>query len=54
MYDIGTQVAGNAFLLGGRVITVMQPSTNGPAIPADVFSPAYGAVAGRVAASASK
>ena len=51
---IGTQVAGNAFLLGGRVITVMQPSTNGPAIPADVFSPAYGAVAGRVAASASK
>ena len=51
---IGTQVVGNAFLLGGRVITVVQPSTNGPAIPAAVFSPAYGAVAGRVAASTSK
>jgi hypothetical protein len=51
---IGTEVVGDAFLLGGRVITVIQPSTNGPPIPADVFSPAYGAVAGRVAASVSK
>jgi hypothetical protein len=51
---IGTEVVGDAFLLGGRVIVVIQPSTNGPAIPADVFSPAYGAVIGRVAASVSK
>ena len=51
---IGTQVVGNAFLLGGRIITVVQPSTNGPAIPAEVFSPAYGAVADRVAASVAK
>jgi hypothetical protein len=48
----GTQVVGDAYILGGRVVTTIQPSTDGAPIPADVFAPAYEAVAGRVAAAA--
>jgi hypothetical protein len=48
----GAEVVGDAFMLGGRVVSVLQPSTNGPAIPGNVFSPAYDAVVGRVAAAA--
>ena len=51
--NAGTEVVGDAYLLGGRVVSVIQPSTNGAAIPASVFAPAYNAVASRVAASAS-
>ena len=50
----GTEVVGDAYLLGGRAVTVVQPSTNGPAIPSDVFAPAFNAVAGRLAAAISK
>jgi|GEM_PF-2555452 len=50
----GTEVVGNAYMLGGRVVAVLTPSTNGPAIASDVFAPAYDAMVGRVAASASK
>jgi hypothetical protein len=50
----GSQVVGDAYLLGGRVVTIIQPTTDGPAIPSAIFAPAYGAVAGRVAAAASK
>ena len=49
-----TEVVGSAFIIGGRVVTVLQPSTNGSAIPGDVFTPAFNAVAGRVAAAAGK
>ena len=42
-------MVGDAYLLGGRVVTIIQPTTNGAAIPSDVFAPAYDAVAGRVA-----
>ncbi len=45
----GSQVVGDAFILGGRVLTVLQPVTTGAAIPPSVFAPAYDAVAGRVA-----
>ena len=51
---IGIAVVGDAYLLGGRIITVIDPTTNGSGIPSDVFAPAYNAVAGRLAASASK
>ncbi len=47
----GTEVVGDAFILGGRVVTELQPSTNGPSIPGAVFVPAFDAVAGRVAAA---
>ncbi len=50
----GTEVVGDAYMLGGRVVTELQPSTNGPAIPGGVFTPAYDAVVGRVAAAATK
>jgi len=50
----GTEVVGDAYLLGGRIVTVLQPSTNGPAIPGEVFTPAYDAVVARVAAAATK
>ena len=50
----GTDVVGDAYMLGGRIVTVLQPSTNGPAIPGEVFTPAYDAVVGRVAAAAAK
>ncbi len=47
----GTEVVGDAYLLGGRVVTVIQPSTNGAIIPSDVFALAYDSVSGRVAAA---
>jgi len=45
----GTEVVGDAYMLGGRVVSILQPSTNGPAIDSSVFTPAFDAVAGRVA-----
>jgi len=48
----GSDVVGDAYILGGRVVTTLQPTTDGAQIPASVFAPAYEAVAGRVAAAA--
>jgi hypothetical protein len=45
----GTQVVGQAFMLGGRIETVLQPSTNGPPVPSEAFNPAYTGVVGRIA-----
>jgi len=50
----GTEVVGDAWMLGGRVVTVLSPSTDGPAISSTVFTQAYDAVVGRVAAAAGK
>jgi hypothetical protein len=36
------------------VVSILQPSTSGAAIPSSVFAPAYDAVAGRVAAAANR
>ncbi|MGA2836432.1 MAG: hypothetical protein ABSF84_07540 [Acidimicrobiales bacterium] len=47
----GTEVVGDAFILGGRVVTELQPSTDGPSIPGAVFTPVFDAVTGRVAAA---
>ncbi len=44
----GSEVVGQAFMLGGRIETRLQPSTNGPPVPSDVFNPAYNAVVGRI------
>jgi hypothetical protein len=46
----GTQLFGQAFLIGGRLVTDLMPATNGPQIPTADFVPAYDAVSGRVAA----
>ncbi len=45
----GTEVVGEAFILGGTTETRIEPSTNGPAVPATAFGPAYNNVVGRVA-----
>jgi hypothetical protein len=42
-------VVGEAFIIGGRTETRLEPSTNGPAVPATAFGPAYNNVVGRVA-----
>jgi hypothetical protein len=47
----GSEVVGQAFLIGGRVETVLEPSTNGPAVPSGPFESAYHAVIGRLARS---
>ena len=44
----GSEVVGQAFMLGGRIETRLQPSTNGPAVPTDAFDAAYNAVVGRI------
>ena len=50
----GTEVVGQAFILGGRVLTKITPSTAGQAIPSDVFGAAYAKVADRVATAATR
>jgi hypothetical protein len=50
----GSEVVGQAFLLGGRIVTLLEPSTNGPSIPSAPFTSAFNAVAGRMAASVDK
>ena len=50
----GTMVVGSAFLLDGRVVTVINPSTSGAPIDSAVFTAAFNSVAGRVAAASSK
>jgi hypothetical protein len=45
----GTELVGQAFMLGGRIETRLQPSTNGPPIPSEAFNPAYQGVVGRIA-----
>jgi hypothetical protein len=46
-----SQVIGEAFMVGGRIETRLEPTTNGPAVPSEDFFPAYNAVVGRIAAS---
>jgi hypothetical protein len=50
----GTEVVGEAFILGHRTETRLEPTTNGPPVASSAFSPAYTAVVGRVASSAAK
>jgi hypothetical protein len=45
----GTQVVGEAFMLGRSTETRLEPSTDGQAVPSTAFGPAYANVVGRVA-----
>jgi hypothetical protein len=47
----GNQVVGEAFMVGGRIETRLEPTTDGPAVPSDAFNSAYNAIAGRIAAA---
>ncbi len=49
--NLGSEVVGQAFMIGGRVETLLEPSTNGPAVPSLPFGTAYHAVLGRLARS---
>jgi hypothetical protein len=50
----GTEVVGQAFIIGGRTETRLQPSTTGAAIPSSDFNPPYNAIVGRVAQAAAR
>jgi hypothetical protein len=45
----GTEIVGQAFMIGGRVESKLEPTTGGPPVPTDAFTPAYNAITGRIA-----
>jgi len=44
----GSEVIGQAFMVGGRIESVLEPTTGGAPVPTDAFTPAYNAISGRV------
>ena len=50
----GTEVIGQAFMIGGRIYSVLETTTGGAPVPTDAFTPAYNAVSGRVALAVNK
>ena len=50
----GTQVFGQAYMVGGRLVTDLMPATNGPSIPSSDFVPAYTAVSNRISTNIEK
>jgi hypothetical protein len=50
----GTEVIGEGYMIGGRVESKIEPTTNGPTIPTDAFNSAFNAVSGRVAQAQSR
>ncbi|MBV8463227.1 MAG: hypothetical protein JO368_08035 [Acidimicrobiales bacterium] len=50
----GTEVFGQAYMLGGRIVSDLMPATNGPQIPGADFTRAYDAMGGEIAANAQK
>jgi len=50
----GSEVVGQAFIIGGRIESTLEPTTGGPPVPTTAFTPAYNAVAGRVALAINK
>jgi len=47
--NLGTEIVGQAFMIGGRIESKLEPTTGGPPVPTDAFTPAYTAIAGRIA-----
>ena len=50
----GSQVIGQAFIVGGRIESTLEPTTGGVPVPSTAFTPAYNAIAGRVALAVNK
>ena len=50
----GSEVIGQAFIVGGRIESTLEPTTGGVPVPSTAFTPAYNAVAGRVALAVNK
>ena len=46
-----SQVIGQAFMIGGRIESRLEPTTDGPTVPSGAFTPAYDAITGRIAAA---
>jgi hypothetical protein len=44
----GSEVIGQAFMVGGRIESTLEPTTGGVPVPTDAFTPAYNAISGRV------
>jgi hypothetical protein len=50
----GKEVVGQAFMFGGRVASLLEPTTEGPPVPSSAFVPAYDAMVARIAAASSR
>ena len=50
----GSEVIGQAFMVGGRIESVLQPTTGGVAVPTPAFTSAYNAMSGRIGLAATK
>jgi hypothetical protein len=52
--NVGNEVIGEGWMVGGRVVTKIEPTTDGPDVPSDAFNSAYNAVVSRVALAVDK
>jgi hypothetical protein len=50
----GSEVIGQAFMVGGRIESVLEPTTGGVAVPTPVFTSAYTGVSGRIGLAVNK
>jgi hypothetical protein len=50
----GKEVVGQAFIFGGRISALLEPTTDGPPVPSSAFVPAYNSMVARVAAASSR
>lgn len=50
----GSEIIGQAFMIGGRIESTLEPSTAGVPVPSDAFNSAYTAVSGRVGLAVNK
>jgi hypothetical protein len=50
----GSEVIGQAFMVGGRIESVLQPTTAGVSVPTPAFTSAYSAMSGRIGLAVSK
>ncbi len=50
----GTEVIGQAFIIGGRIESTLEPTTGGAPVPTDAFTSAYNAISGRVGLAVTK
>jgi hypothetical protein len=52
--NVGNEIIGEGWMVGGRVIAKIEPTTDGPNVPSDAFNSAYNAVVARVALAVDK
>ncbi len=50
----GSEIIGQAFMVGGRIQSTLEPTTGGAPVPTDAFTSAYNAISGRVGLDATK